>query len=146
MKASIKTQFMIVCLFIISSGAIAQKNDASKQILITNAKIFNGTDNNLAEGMSVLVEGNKISKISKSISAPKEAIVIDAEGKTLMPGLIEGHSHIALSGVTFGDVFVQASSIHNHKIYLNSTRYAHEWGYHRTRYERPCVCTETRHR
>jgi imidazolonepropionase-like amidohydrolase len=40
-----------------------------------------------------LVEGKLIKKIGKSIKAPKGAAVIDAQGKTLMPGLIDAHWH-----------------------------------------------------
>jgi len=43
--------------------------------------------------MSVLVEGNKISKIAKSIATPAGATVMDAGGKVLMPGLIDNHYH-----------------------------------------------------
>lgn len=49
-------------------------------VLITNAKIFDGENEALTDGMNVLVEGNKISKIAKSISTPKGATVIDAGG------------------------------------------------------------------
>jgi len=43
--------------------------------------------------MSVLVKGNKIAKIAKSIPVPAGAIVIDGKGKVLMPGLIDAHWH-----------------------------------------------------
>ncbi|GAB2487505.1 metal-dependent hydrolase family protein [Algoriphagus taiwanensis] len=62
-------------------------------VLFTNATIFDGQNETLAQGMSVLVEGNKISKIAKSIPVPQGATVIDANGKTLMPGLIDAHWH-----------------------------------------------------
>ena len=42
----------------------------------------------------MLVEGNKIAKIAKSIPAPAGATVIDSKGRTLMPGMIEGHGHV----------------------------------------------------
>jgi len=61
--------------------------------LFKDVKIFDGKNETLAEGMSVLIEGNKIAKIAKSIPAPAGATVIDAKGKTLMPGLIDNHWH-----------------------------------------------------
>jgi len=61
--------------------------------LIQNANIFDGKNEKVAEGMSVLIEGNKITKIAESIKAPAGATVIDAKGKTLMPGLIDDHWH-----------------------------------------------------
>ena len=61
--------------------------------LIQNANIFDGVNEKLAEGMSVLIEGNKIAKIAPSIPTPAGATVIDAKGKVLMPGLIDVHWH-----------------------------------------------------
>jgi len=61
--------------------------------LITNANIFDGENEQLSKGMSVLVEGNKITSIAKSISRPADAAVIDAGGRVLMPGLIDAHYH-----------------------------------------------------
>jgi len=62
-------------------------------ILINHANIFDGENEQLSNGMSVLVEGNEISRIAKSISTPPGATVIDAGGKVLMPGLIDNHYH-----------------------------------------------------
>lgn len=62
-------------------------------MLVINACLFDGRKENLAEGISVLVEGNRIVKIAKSIDAPEGETVIDAGGRTLMPGLIDTHWH-----------------------------------------------------
>lgn len=62
-------------------------------ILIKNANVFDGQHENLARGMSVLVESNKITKIAESVPVPAGAEVIDAHGKTLIPGLIDVHWH-----------------------------------------------------
>jgi imidazolonepropionase-like amidohydrolase len=53
----------------------------------------------LSANSSVLVVGNKISKISVSaIAAPDGTIVIEGNGKTLMPGLIDNHTHLFMAG------------------------------------------------
>lgn len=79
------------------SGNVARlfaQNPAEGKTLITNATIFDGKNEKLSEGMSVLVNGNKIAKIAKTIQAPAGASVIDAKGKVLMPGLIDMHWHV----------------------------------------------------
>ena len=38
---------------------------APTQILITNARVFDGKSDTLADGMNVLIEGNKIAKVSR---------------------------------------------------------------------------------
>ncbi len=54
-------------------------------ILITNCRIFDGESPKLIEGMSVLIEGNKISRIEPDLPAPDGATTLDARGKTLIP-------------------------------------------------------------
>lgn len=71
--------------------------------LFTNVDIFNGKENKLYEDYNVLVVDNKISKISdERIKAP-DVTVIDGQGKTLMPGLIDGHAHVMIN-YNFGDI------------------------------------------
>ena len=77
-----------------------------EQILITNAGIFDGKSDKLTENTSVLIEGNKITKIAGSITAPSDAGVIDAEGRTMTPGFIAMHEHI-IGQMPFGDIFTQ---------------------------------------
>lgn len=93
-----KRPVLLLCLAFISMHlAHAQVSNQTNVVLITNANVFDGQHEQLASGMSVLVEGNKISKIANSIAPPKGAAVIDAKGKTLMPGLIDAHWHVMMS-------------------------------------------------
>jgi len=91
----------IVCLlFSLVLSATTNAADVKSAVLINNVNIFDGTHEKLATGMSVLVEGNKISKIAKSIKAPDGATVIDAKGKVLMPGLTDAHWHVMFANPT----------------------------------------------
>lgn len=69
------------------------------KILIQNAILISMDDSrpNVEYGMDVLIEGEKISRISKKISTKDVDKIIDASGKVLMPGLINTHTHIAMS-------------------------------------------------
>ncbi|TCV21756.1 metal-dependent hydrolase family protein [Vibrio crassostreae] len=64
--------------------------------LITNANVFNGVDNNLIENVSLLIEDNLITQIGE-VDATLADEIIDAQGGTVMPGLIDAHVHITLS-------------------------------------------------
>lgn len=59
-------------------------------ILIKNA--FDGKGQ-----IDLLIEGNKIARIAESIEAPDECILIDATGKAIIPGLINTHTHAAMT-------------------------------------------------
>lgn len=78
-------------------AAIAQDIKPEPQVLFTNVNIFDGKSDKLAEGMSVLVEGNLIKKVAKGKINADGAKVIDGGGHTLMPGLIDGHAHLMMN-------------------------------------------------
>ena len=69
--------------------AIAQS--ASKPVLIEHVRVFDGT--RVIENSSVLVEGAIIRSVAARIPHPPDATVIDGTGKTLLPGLIDAHTH-----------------------------------------------------
>ncbi|MGL4573248.1 MAG: amidohydrolase family protein [Burkholderiaceae bacterium] len=66
------------------------------QTLFTNVRILDGTGTQPYAG-SVLVEGNRIVQVGRSTApiAPGVATVIDGAGATLMPGMIEAHTHFS---------------------------------------------------
>jgi len=79
--------------------AYAQDNP-KPATLIANARVFDGKSDRLSAPTSVLIEGNKISQLGGSVAAPAGATVIDAQGRTLMPGLIDAHTHIMFATVS----------------------------------------------
>jgi imidazolonepropionase-like amidohydrolase len=70
------------------------------QILFTNARIFDGHNGDCAEGMQVLVEGERILEVSAGRIEAPGARVIDVAGRTLMPGMIDAHVHAFASDVS----------------------------------------------
>jgi imidazolonepropionase-like amidohydrolase len=64
--------------------------------LLRPAAVFDGQD--LHSGWAVLVEGDKIKAVGPAaqLTAPAGATTLELPGLTLLPGLIEGHSHLLL--------------------------------------------------
>jgi imidazolonepropionase-like amidohydrolase len=67
------------------------------QILFSNVNVFDGKTDGLARGMNVLVAENRIAQVSTSAISAPDAMRIDGGGRTLMPGLIDGHVHIMIN-------------------------------------------------
>ncbi|EIE99007.1 metal-dependent hydrolase family protein [Saccharomonospora glauca] len=69
-------------------------------ILIRNARIFDGVNDEVRTG-HVRVEGRKIVHVGSGEPASTDAdVVIDAGGRTLIPGLSDAHAHVMLIGAT----------------------------------------------
>ena len=82
---------LLAFLFLlVAAPALAQP------ILLRPAQVFDGANRQPHDGWSVLVEGDRIVAAGPNVAAPAGAQVIDLPGTTLMPGLIEGHSHLFL--------------------------------------------------
>jgi imidazolonepropionase-like amidohydrolase len=69
---------------------------AQGSTLLTPQRVFDGTS--VHEGWAVLVQGDTIVAAgpASSIHAPAGAVRIDLAGMTLLPGLIDAHSHVLL--------------------------------------------------
>ncbi len=68
----------------------------SKKILIKNVKVFDAKKAVSISNMFVLIDKNKIKKISNTeIKSDDDLYIIDGAGKTLLPGLFDMHTHIS---------------------------------------------------
>src|SRR5690349_17140619 len=64
------------------------------RFLFKNANVVLAGQDELATGLNVLVEADRIAAITRDAVEPGNATVIDVTAKTLMPGLIDAHAHI----------------------------------------------------
>lgn len=83
----------------------------NQSILIQNTTVWTNESEGVLKNASVLIENGKIVRIAKNngISAPSSARVIDGKGMQLTAGIIDEHSHIAISkGVNEGGQAVTA--------------------------------------
>lgn len=65
-------------------------------ILIRNVFLIDGVKKDSTDNVSILIKNDRIQKIGKDISSPGGAQIIEGEGKTAIPGLIDCHIHIVL--------------------------------------------------
>jgi hypothetical protein len=66
-------------------------------VAIQGARLFDPHTLSMTPGVTVVVEGNRIAAVGPDgeVSIPSEARVVDAEGKTLLPGLFDMHVHLS---------------------------------------------------
>jgi imidazolonepropionase-like amidohydrolase len=77
-------------------GAGAQSNLPVKTFILKPARVFDGDA--MHDGWVVVVRGQRIESAGPagSVTTPADAEAIDLAGQTLLPGLIEAHSHVLL--------------------------------------------------
>lgn len=66
-------------------------------LLIKNGHIKPMVGQELENGCLLIGDDGKIARIAPEITAPEGCPVLDAQGRLVTPGLVEGHSHIGLT-------------------------------------------------
>lgn len=95
----------LIKITLIASVIVTSSQSLAAQTIFKNANVFNGTDNKIYNNLNVVVTDNMITKITKDdVSVEDDTTVIDGTGKTLMPGLIEGHGHLQMNGTSLADI------------------------------------------
>lgn len=89
---------LFIALF--AGGALVAQTPTGS-LLIKNGTVLTVTKGTL-ENSDVLIENGKITRIGKSIPAPRGVEVIDATGQFVMPGIIDAHSHAGVDAVNEG--------------------------------------------
>lgn len=103
--AALGAALVVISLALLPPLSDAQE-EAEPQTLFTNVNVFDGTSDTLAEGMSVLIEGNLIKNVGKNdIQARDDATIIDGGGRTLMPGLADTHVHLGFASLPQDQMF-----------------------------------------
>ena len=99
-----RTPLPLLLAVLVASAASAQTPlslpPASERgsVLLRGATVHTVTDGTL-ENTDVLVEDGKIARIGAGLDAPRGVRVVELAGRHLTPGIIDAHSHIALSSV-----------------------------------------------
>jgi imidazolonepropionase-like amidohydrolase len=90
----VKSRIAAVCLAALLAGTRAEAADTGgSAIVIECDRLFDGV--RMREGpVRVLVENGRISAVGGALKSPAGARVIDLRGTTLLPGLIDAHTHL----------------------------------------------------
>lgn len=95
-------------------------------VLFQNVRVFNGIARELSAPCHVLIRGNVIEKVSaEPIPLGHNAMtkVIDGTGKTLMPGLIDAHTHLMFANLSPAEIATADVGFIN----VAATKTAHEY-------------------
>ena len=100
MRASL---LLLLCLTVLQPFQAQRSAPVPETVyLLKPARVFDGESAQLHDNWAILIKGDKIEAAgaASTINAPANAKVIELAGLTLMPGLIEAHSHVLLHPYT----------------------------------------------
>ena len=88
----------LACLlvFLTSGLSLAAQQSADSNLVFTGVNVINTTGAPLQANMTVVIRNGRIVSLGKTgrIKIPKDASIVDARGKFLIPGLWDMHGHL----------------------------------------------------
>jgi imidazolonepropionase-like amidohydrolase len=76
---------------------LAARPEQPNVLLVRNATIWTSAEAGVLEDADMLVRSGRIDAVGRGLEPPRGAIVIDATGKHVTAGLVDAHSHTAIS-------------------------------------------------
>jgi len=65
-------------------------------LLIKNGNLITMADKEVRKGEDLLIDSGVIAAVGPNLSCPEDTEIIDATGKTVMPGMIDAHTHLGI--------------------------------------------------
>lgn len=87
-----------------TAEGVPSRVDASRVIAVRAGRLFDGKSNQLLRHQIVLIQGHRVLEVGQSnrVTIPDGAEVIDLGSATVLPGLIDAHTHLFLTGESGG--------------------------------------------
>ena len=77
-------------------------------LVLVCGNVFDGLSDALTGPAEILIEGNRITKIERSVGRPPGARVIDLSERTMTPGFIDTHVHLTMDAANLAQQTLQS--------------------------------------
>jgi imidazolonepropionase-like amidohydrolase len=101
---------LLVCALAPVSASAQSPLPTDHWIAVRAGRLFDGTEK-LAANQVILIKGNRIAKVgpAEQVQVPAEAEVVDLRHATVLPGLIDAHTHVFGNGPDFDNQILRDS-------------------------------------
>jgi imidazolonepropionase-like amidohydrolase len=96
MKALVLRKFLLIAVSLAVTGQaqVAEKSETPQQIALRAARLIDVRNGATVTNAVVLIEGDKIKAVGANLAIPTGARTLDLGSVTLLPGLIDAHTHL----------------------------------------------------
>ena len=84
----------LINFLLLSTLCVSTTYSQEQMICLKAGRMFDGKSKTFRENVAILVKGTKIVGIQKGFEAPSGSTVVDLSRMTVLPGLIDAHTHI----------------------------------------------------
>src|SRR5579864_2006969 len=86
--------FLIGCCLLFASFLLSAQSLPSATVVLKSVRLYDGKSDRVTSPGIVVVRANKIEAVGPGAAIPSDATVIDLGDATLLPGLIDAHTHL----------------------------------------------------
>src|SRR5581483_1918468 len=87
--------FAFLCLLL--SSYLQAQSSAPNRVVLRPGHLLDVRSGKMMENQAIVIEGDKIVSVGAAGSAPSGATVIDLPNATVLPGLIDAHTHLTMN-------------------------------------------------
>ena len=95
-EVSVRLCCVLLTLFFAAGNVLAQQRSAQGPLVVVKAgRLVEVENGRVLEKQVIVVRGKKIEAVGGDVAIPADAKIIDLSTKTVLPGLIDCHTHLA---------------------------------------------------
>ncbi|MEA2599600.1 MAG: hypothetical protein QOF89_592 [Acidobacteriota bacterium] len=91
MRWTLRLMALLILSLLSNGAATADPPPVSDSFAITGVRVFNGSE--VIPAATVVVRNGRIEAVGSNVAVPQDVPTIDGTGSTLMPGIVDAHSH-----------------------------------------------------